>query len=1128
MYNSKLFKLITFTLVLFAGVVSFGQVIGVGTYMIGDLVDVAIDNERGKEGTAEGGGFHYRGGAFGTPCGFVSDPGDTGWDPLLYNGDYFTPGSPENGFGVQINGTDYANNAGGAATNYQIPMDPDHPITHSVVGDCITVEWQGEVDGVTVNVKYHLTTGNLFYTTEVTMINNTEEDLTDVYYYRNVDPDNNQSIGGSFVTTNTIVVQPSGTCQKSLVSAEQFTPHDSYLGFGALGDKFRVAHGGFSNRDADDIWNGTGLLTGVEGDVAVADAAIAIAYKDDIPAGDSINFTYAIVLSGDAVEDAFATLYYIDYETVGGVGGGVINQCNPEVDSVTSCAGNDVLLTVDGPNAGDYEWTWTSTPVDPDLVDDGPTVTVAPNETTTYTVLGEPISECLSESITKSIVVVFSEGPQLEITDPGPFCEDFDLTTLEFEDINDIEGTVWGFYSEMPDSAKQTEPLWPSDFMGPGDEVWLMIGDTANGCFSAQQVIIDFGGLGAAGADSTFRLCGTPGTFLDLHDLIEEGANPLGSFNEVTFSGQFNEATGVLDVGGLAGTYTFEYTVTGVAPCPDDEAIFTVVVDPQPIADFEYEVTIAGETSSSADGLGSTCVINEVDFVNMSTIPAGSIDDYLWDFGDGSPTSALENPSHLFTVVGEYTITLTVTTDEGCTSTFTKDIVIYDEPVIDLIFNEPTCYGFTDGSITVFTDGGSGSFEIIITDEDDNVLNTPGSNTANTLGAGTYYIVMEDASGCNASATITLNQNPPLEAFYRVVEPLCYGDSGYVVVDSVTGENINNPMSYFWAPNPAGISGLGADSSYWMTAGTYTLTVNDSKGCSNVIDITIGEPDSIAVTFGSEAAYCRLYNYQNGNGVVFVSANGGTGNLDYLWTEVATGNTSLNSTWGGRNPGEYVISVTDENGCVVTNAFVLDSLNPIADFEMTSPQFTANYKGTAPMDVNFVNKSLYYDNPNTPTGEPTFFWNLDTIYNSEWTLTYDITEEYDTSYLPKGVSYDVIVCLETFNKNGCSDMKCKIINVFEPIRLDNVNIFTPNGDGANDVFSFVNHQASISTFSCVIVNRWGIKVHEMDSILDEWDGTDMNGSPCQDGVYFYTYEAVSDNGTEIAGQSTVTIQRGKN
>src|SRR5690606_16027069 len=123
--------------------------------------------------------------------------------------------------------------------------------------------------------------------------------------------------------------------------------------------------------------------------------------------------------------------------------------------------------------------------------------------------------------------------------------------------------------------------------------------------------------------------------------------------------------TGVLNVGGLAGTYTFEYTVTGVAPCPDDAATFTVIVHGQPKADFEYEVTIDGVTSSSADGLGSTCLINDVHFVDGTRIPGDEDYEWFWNFGDGT-TSTLENPTHRYGTTGTFTVRLTTTTDEGC------------------------------------------------------------------------------------------------------------------------------------------------------------------------------------------------------------------------------------------------------------------------------------------------------------------------------------------------------------------------------------------------------------------------------------------------------------------------------
>lgn len=1078
MLVKKMKSIALFVVAFLSTMFSYGQVVGTNAFVMGDWVNVAVSGERGREGTdVVGAGFHQRAPA--TRCGFVADPLMSGWAPGTggFNGDFFMPGTPENGWGLELDGVEFSNNY----DDYDIPFDPANPITHSVEGDCITVEWQGITGtGVIVNIKYHHTTGELFYTTEITLINGSGTDITEAYYYRNVDPDNNQPISFDYSTTNTIVSQPEDDCQKSLVSAEHDLPHESYVGFGALGPDFRVTHGGFSNRDGSDIWNGAGGLTATVGAVADADQAISLAYKTELLDGDTTNFTFAVVLSGDAVESAFSSLYYIDYESIGDIGGGVIDQCNPTIDTASSCAGAPVILTVDGPNADDYAWTWVSEPLDPDAPTDGPTIEVSPTETTNYTVEGIPISDCLSGSITKTIVVEFTEGPDISIEDPGPYCEDFTLADLVFSDLNDTEDPNIVFLSEEPDSADQTEPAYTDPTMGPDDEVWLLIGDPDGGCFDAVLIEIDFGGLGAAGADSSIALCGTDGTIVDLHDLIEEGANIFGDFDETTFSGQFNEATGELDVSGLAGVYTFTYTVEGVDPCPDDEATFTVEVYAQPTADFEYEV----DGVSSADGLGSTCLENEVDFVNGSTIPApGTITSYDWDFGDGTGSSD-ENPSHLYTSIGTYTITLTVTTDDGCESVHTKEIIIYAEPIVDVIFNEPSCHGFSDGSITAFVAGGSGTFEIEIRDEDGTVLNPEGSNTANTLTAGTYTIYVADGSGCDVEFDVVLNDPPELIAYYRIVPPLCYGDTGHVVIDSVSTEGINNAMSYFWAPETDVPNGFEADSVN-IPAGDYTLTINDSKGCSNVYDITMTQPDSLYFNSdtGYDPAYCRLFGYQTGHGVVYASASGGTGTATYEWTEVSTGDTWPNSTWGGRNPGLHTIVATDENGCTVTWTVDVDSLNPIADFDVISAELNTDLQGTAPVSVEFENQSLYFANPNNPDRDTIMRWSLDSP-TTDWFLTHDYFFKPDTVYGPRGESYTVTVCLQTQNVNGCTDEMCKVITIYEPITFTNVNIFSPNGDGVNDIFTFSQYAKSISEFECIIVNRWGVQVGEINDIND--------------------------------------------
>jgi gliding motility-associated-like protein len=478
---------------------------------------------------------------------------------------------------------------------------------------------------------------------------------------------------------------------------------------------------------------------------------------------------------------------------------------------------------------------------------------------------------------------------------------------------------------------------------------------------------------------------------------------------------------------------------------------------------------------------------------------------------------------------------LTVTTADGCSHTYSKEIIIYLEPILDIIFNDPTCFGFTDASITAFVAGGSGTFDIVIENSDGVQVNVDGTNTANTLPSGTYTITVVDGSGCSTTATVIITDPLQLEADYTITEPDCFGDPGIVVINSVTGEAINNAISYFWAPVTDVPNGFDADSVN-ITAGDYSLTINDSYGCSIVIDITMTQPDSLYFNFdlnpdgnpatGSSEAYCRLFGYQNGNGVVYASASGGTPDWDYLWTEVSTGNTTDNTTWGGRNPGDYIITATDANGCVVTETITVDSLNPIAAFTVDSDQLNADCKGTADVDVEFTNTSLYFSNPNDPEADPRFFWNLDSPQD-DWYITGDYDEKVDTVYEARGVSYLIEVCLVAQNKNGCTDTACKLIEVFEPYVFVPVNIFTPNGDGDNDIFTFKEFAASVSTFECVIVNRWGIKVGEFTDVESGWDGTDMNGDACSDGVYFYTYRIEADNGERFAGQGTVNIAGSK-
>ena len=474
---------------------------------------------------------------------------------------------------------------------------------------------------------------------------------------------------------------------------------------------------------------------------------------------------------------------------------------------------------------------------------------------------------------------------------------------------------------------------------------------------------------------------------------------------------------------------------------------------------------------------------------------------------------------------------VTATDQEGCAWSTLFDIFEPDLLTVDWLFNDPTCFQFSDGSVTVNSNGGNGGNTYEIWDASQTILNPGNTNTANTLGEGWYYASITDSKGCFVSDSVFLDDPDELDIDLTIDQPLCYGQpTGLATVDTVYNyTGAFNQIAYFWAPNPSGNpNGIGSNWINHLGPGPYSLQINDENGCSKTFDFAIAYPPELVFTeLGMEEAYCREFGYQSGNGVVFAAAGGGTPDYTYTWTNLQTGQTSNNTTWGGLNPGEYYILVQDGVGCLLADTVQLDSLNPIAEFDVNSPQFLTPglFEGTADPEVciDFTNLSQNYANPNNPNADTTFFWNLSYISSmpgTGWQISHDVNEVFDTCFTDSG-HYEV--CLVAINKNGCSDTACKTMIIYDALQFTPVNIFTPNDDGDNDVFTFDYWAQAVATFECVIVNRWGVTVHIMNDITDEWDGTDMNGSQLPDGIYYYTYTGVSTDNTAFSGQGFTHI-----
>jgi hypothetical protein len=196
------------------------QLIGSETFLQGDFVEVGIaqNGAFGTEGDAPS-GYHPRG--VGLKLGFVSDPGKDGWTvgSPNYIGDYFLPGSPQEGWDMQYNGT-WAQAWRGSGGTSMTGGLTGTMTTYTSVAGVTEGTWEGTFGPMKIKAVTRLKKDKLYFTTTVKIKNTTASTIYNIYYDRTVDPDQEVPTpgGGSFTTDNKIIYALPSPGNKTLVT----------------------------------------------------------------------------------------------------------------------------------------------------------------------------------------------------------------------------------------------------------------------------------------------------------------------------------------------------------------------------------------------------------------------------------------------------------------------------------------------------------------------------------------------------------------------------------------------------------------------------------------------------------------------------------------------------------------------------------------------------------------------------------------------------------------------------------------------------------------------------------------------------------------------------------------------
>ncbi len=269
------------------------------------------------------------------------------------------------------------------------------------------------------------------------------------------------------------------------------------------------------------------------------------------------------------------------------------------------------------------------------------------------------------------------------------------------------------------------------------------------------------------------------------------------------------------------GTYNVMLTASSGANCTHDTTI-TVTINPMPIPNFTGTNVCQGLTTTFTDASTIAC--------------GGTITGWAWSFGDAG-TSTLQNPTHTYAAANIYSVTLTVTSNNGCDSMITLPVTVYPLPVPKFTA-PPVC----QGTPTTFTDGstvpGGGIIKTWAWRFGDGVTSALQDPTHTYAAAGTYPVtlIVTSTEGCIDSITKIITVNPnPVPLFLQdssACVPLCmhFYDSSKIAPP----DQISTWLWNFGDGSSDSTSVLKNPTHCFNTVGTFTgtLTVTTNNGCS--------------------------------------------------------------------------------------------------------------------------------------------------------------------------------------------------------------------------------------------------------------------------------------------------------
>ncbi|MEX0813215.1 MAG: T9SS type B sorting domain-containing protein [Chitinophagales bacterium] len=450
---------------------------------------------------------------------------------------------------------------------------------------------------------------------------------------------------------------------------------------------------------------------------------------------------------------------------------------------------------------------------------------------------------------------------------------------------------------------------------------------------------------------------------------------------------------------------------------------------------------------------------------------------YLWS--DSSTAPSVNIPA------GDYSVT--VLDSSGCGQLGVFSISEPGEIIIAAQLNDVNCIDDSSGNIILSVIGGNGSPYSFTWNP-----NVSANDTASSLAAEDYSVTVSDQNGCETDSSFSLNEAQPLELTATTTDLLCYEDSSGSIVANVPAGTppydftvTDNGLDFVHDPNGHFNS---------LAAGTYDLAVLDSNGCTDTISVVIGQPAPLSSLFEIQNAPCK----GQAQGQIIISNDGGTPAYTF---ELSSGASNNNGIFSNLSAGDYSLSITDANGCLLTDSFTINE--PDTGFSISvSPEYDTLKTG----ETIVLQTSVNQDGIFTYSWEPAGDLSCDDCPAPEFTAL-------------NSTEFTVVV----LNEDSCYDVGTAVL-IVEPYNIFIPNAFTPNGDGENDFWELFGDLEGIKYFRVLLFDRWGEKIFESNDPNFQWDGT-YKGELLPPDVFAWRFSMVFKDGRSDKWHGSLTLIR---